>query len=70
MAKADKDFHKGDKLHVEIVRANWDRLKSHIDSYNADPKRMTPRLKPADAINAALVEFFKKESKTHAKTRK
>jgi hypothetical protein len=47
------------KLHVEITPANWARIKEYIELYNADPKRVTPRYKPADVINRALHEFLK-----------
>ena len=47
------------KLHVEITPANWARIKEYMELYNADPKRVTPRFKPADVINCALFEFLK-----------
>jgi len=47
------------KLHVEITRSNWNCMKDYIDSYNDDPRRVTPRYKPADIINLALVEHLK-----------
>jgi hypothetical protein len=47
------------KLHVEITPANWDRMKEFIEEYNADPRRLTPRYKPADVINLALSQYLK-----------
>jgi hypothetical protein len=47
------------KLHVEITPANWSRMKDYIDTYNADPSRVTPRFKPADVINLALYQLLK-----------
>ena len=46
------------KLHVEISPANGHRLKEYLERYNDDPQRVTPRHKPADVINLALVEFL------------
>jgi len=46
------------KLHVEITPANWSRIKEYMELYNSDPERTTPRFKPADVINCALVEFL------------
>ena len=47
------------KLHVEIMPANWQRMKDYILEYNADIRRMTPRYKPADVINLALSLYLK-----------
>jgi len=47
------------KLHVEIMPANWHRMKDYIEQYNADLRRMTPRYKPADVINLALSQYLK-----------
>ena len=47
------------KLHVEITPANWRRMRDYIGAYNDDPRRVTPRYKPADVVNLALVSFFK-----------
>jgi hypothetical protein len=47
------------KLHVEITPANWSRMKDYIDTYNADPSRVTPRFKPADVINLAIHQLLK-----------
>jgi hypothetical protein len=47
------------KLHVEITPANWLRLKEYIAEYNAEPRRVTPRFKPADVINLALLKHLK-----------
>jgi hypothetical protein len=47
------------KLHVEIMPANWHRMKDYITSYNADLRRVTPRYKPADVINLALSQYLK-----------
>jgi hypothetical protein len=46
------------KLHIEVTQANWERLKAYIDAYNASEARVTPKIKPAHAINQALVEFL------------
>jgi hypothetical protein len=56
----------GRKLHVEIPPANWRRIKEYIELYNADPKRVTPRFKPADVINLALFEYLKSKSQKGA----
>jgi hypothetical protein len=47
------------KLHVEITPPNWHHMKDYIDGYNDDPRRVTPRYKPADIINLALFEYLK-----------
>jgi hypothetical protein len=47
------------KLHVEIMPANWHRMKDYIASYNVDLRRVTPRYKPADVINLALSQYLK-----------
>ena len=47
------------KLHVEITLSNWHRMKEYVDSYNDDPRRVTPRYKHADIINLALFEYLK-----------
>ena len=47
------------KLHVEIMPANWHRMKQFIEEYNADIRRVTPRYKPADVINLALSQYLK-----------
>jgi hypothetical protein len=47
------------KLHVEITPANWHRMKEYLEQYNSDPRRITPRYKPADAINLALSRYLK-----------
>ncbi len=47
------------KLHVEITPANWKRMKDYIEEYNSDPRRVTPRYKPADVINLALLRYLK-----------
>jgi hypothetical protein len=47
------------KLHVEITPSNWQRMKEFIEAYNKDPRRLTPRYKPADVVNLALVALLK-----------
>ena len=47
------------KLHVEISPANWKRTKEFIQRYNDNPKRLTPRYKPADVINLALADYLR-----------
>jgi len=47
------------KLHVEITPANWRRMGEYIDHYNGNPRRVTPRYKPADVINLALFLYLK-----------
>jgi hypothetical protein len=47
------------KLHVEITPSNWRRMKDFIDGYNQDPRRVTPRYKPADVVNLALLALLK-----------
>ena len=47
------------KLHVEITPSNWDRMKEYIARYNTDARRVTPRYKPADVINLALLAYLK-----------
>ena len=49
------------KLHLEITPANWRRMKDYIEQYNADPSRVTPRFKPADLINLALVHYLRRK---------
>jgi len=45
----------GKKLHVEIVPANWKRMKRFLKAYNEDQNRLTPRIKYAHVINEALL---------------
>jgi hypothetical protein len=49
------------KLHVEITPANWQRMKDYIESYNNDPRRVTPRYRPADVLNRALDEYLREK---------
>ena len=54
-----REMRMAKKLHVEITPSNWHRMKSYIEAYNVDPRRVTPRYKPADVINLALVTYLK-----------
>ncbi len=47
------------KLHVELARATWSRLKAYIEAYNASETRTTPKIKPANVVNLALAEYLK-----------
>lgn len=58
--KGDK---KTSKLHVELTPANWKRLTEYIEEYNADPERVTLKLKPAHVINKALYTYLQKKFK-------
>lgn len=59
MAKqAKKAKPKSGKLHVEIPRANWERIEAYVQAYNDDASRLTPRIKAAHVINLALVKFL------------
>jgi hypothetical protein len=59
MAKAPKNPRpKPSKLHVEIPRANWDRIQGYLKAYNEDEGRMTPKIKLAHVVNMALVQFL------------
>ncbi len=57
MAKPGKIKDK--TLHVEIMQANWTRMKDYINAYNNSPGRITPKIKNGDIINEALVRYFK-----------
>ena len=46
------------KLHVEIPRANWERVEAYLQAYNEDAGRMTPKIKLAHVVNMALVQFL------------
>jgi hypothetical protein len=46
------------KLHVEIPRANWERIEAYLKAYNEAEGRMTPKLKLADIVNQALVQYL------------
>ena len=46
------------KLHLEMPRANWERVESYLHAYNEDPGRMTPKLKLAHVVNLALAQFL------------
>ena len=50
------------KLHVEIPRANWERIEDFLVAYNEDPGRLTPRIKLAHVINQALVLYLQQRS--------
>ena len=50
------------KLHVEIPRANWERIEAYLKAYNDDEGRMTPKLKLADVVNQALVHYLARRS--------
>jgi hypothetical protein len=59
MLKKKKEIKKKpDKLHVELTKANWERLKSHIEAYNLHEGRVTPKIKPAHVINQALLDYL------------
>ena len=55
----ERETRMAKKLHVEIMPANWHRMKDFIEEYNADIRRVTPRFKPADVINLALSQYLK-----------
>jgi hypothetical protein len=56
--KKKDDKKKAVNLHVEITHGNWNRLKAYLEDYNLGEARVTPKIKPAHAINQALVEFL------------
>ena len=59
MVKAAKNPQaKSTKLHVEIPRANWERIEAYLKAYNDDPGRLTPKIKLAHVVNWALVEYL------------
>jgi len=55
---AKNDNVKPAKLHLEIPRANWDRVESYLKAYNEDAGRMTPKIKLAHVVNLALAQFL------------
>jgi len=50
---------KSEKIHFEIAPGNLRRLEDYLNRYNLSPERMTPKLKVADVVNEALVEFIR-----------
>ena len=46
------------KLHVEIPRANRERIEAYLKAYNEDEGRMTPKIKLAHVVNMALVQYL------------
>lgn len=58
MLKKKETKKKTGKLHVELTQANWERLKAHVEAYNQDEGRVTPKIKPAHVINQALLEYL------------
>jgi hypothetical protein len=53
---------KAAKLHVEITPSNWTNIEEYIKLYNEDQSRVTPKIKPAHVINAALNSYLKKRT--------
>jgi hypothetical protein len=49
---------KSAKLHIEIPRANWERVEAYLRTYNDDEGRITPKIKVSHVINQALVQFL------------
>jgi hypothetical protein len=59
MVKAAKSAKpKSTKLHVEIPRANWERIEAYLKAYNEDEGRTTPKIKLAHVVNSALVQYL------------
>ncbi len=59
MVKAGKsEKPRSTKLHVEIPRANWERIEAYLKAYNEDAGRMTPKFKLAHVVNLALVQYL------------
>lgn len=46
------------KVHIEIAAGNWKRLEAYQEEYNRSPSRLTPKVKLADVVNLALVEYL------------
>ena len=46
------------KVHVEIAATNWKRLEAYQDAYNHSTGRLTPKVKLADVVNLALLEYL------------
>jgi hypothetical protein len=55
---------KNKKLHFEVLPDNWDKINHYIESYNKDPKRVTPKIKYSHVVNEAIHLFLKKQEKT------
>ena len=49
---------KAAKLHLEMPRANWERVEAYLKAYNEDEGRMTPKFKLAHVVNLALAQFL------------
>ncbi len=59
MVKAMKSGKpKSTKLHVEIPRANWERIEAYLKTYNEGEGRTTPKIKLAHVVNLALVQYL------------
>ena len=59
MAKALKNGKpKSTKLHLEMPRANWERVEAYLKAYNESDRRLTPRIKLAHVVNMALVQYL------------
>lgn len=52
------------KLHVEVVPANWKRMKRYLKAYNEDQDRATPRIKYAHVINEALLYYLQHQGRS------
>jgi hypothetical protein len=50
---------KGQKQHFELTPANNRRLDEYMKRYNADPGRITPKIKIADVLNLALDRWLR-----------
>ncbi len=58
MSEDGLEKHKDRKLHVDILPGNWTRLRTWVDRYNADPDRITPRIKVRHVVNRALNRYL------------
>ncbi len=50
---------KSTRLHVEMPRANWERIEAYLKAYNESDLRQTPKIKLAHVVNMALVQYLR-----------
>jgi len=49
---------KSKKIHVEIAPINWENISTALRTYNKNPNRVTPAIKPDHLVNDALNRYL------------
>lgn len=60
-SKASDNAGKSKKLGFEIAGSQLKQLERYIDAYNADPGRITRKVRLDDVVNQALADYLQKQ---------